>query len=1261
LYLLAVLVLFSASNQAVEAATRSGPAGLFIENVGQFDPPVRFYAPASGLWVTDGGLWLTLSSQEGQGLHLKVTFPGASPDARLEPFTPIEARVNYLKGDQKAANVPLWAGVRYVDLYPGYDLELRPVAGTLDWRLAANRPNVPRPDVRLRLAGVDAATVLDDRLQLATPLGLFSLPVLPTIQPTNHPIIPPPNHPTTQPSIPTAQSASLVYSALLGGDDTDCFLDCVIAVDAGGSAYVAGYTRSVDFPTTAGVFQQRQAGASDAFVLKINLDGDQLAFATLIGGEGADFASGIAVDSAGSAYLAGYTDSEDFPVTANALQTDYHGGYADAFIVKLNAGGAKLDYATYLGGTGNDRGAGIAVDRRGYATIGGETQSADFPVSANAFAASLQPGGDAFVARLAPDGNRLDFSTYLGGSGRDDARSVVINAVGETYIAGRTTSSDFPVTAGAFSAERNGFADTYVAKLNADGSGLIYATYLGGSSNEQANGLAVDDGGNAYVVGATLSDDFPTTPDVFDQVSAGGYDAFVAKLTADGTGLVYATYLGGSGGDRGQAIAVDDQGSAYLTGYTHSADFPTTGRAADIIHAGDLADAFVVKLNPTGSGLSYASFLGGNDTDYGTGIAVDGEGSAYIIGSTRSPEFPTARSTFGNTYMGDWDGFVTKLAIGGEKSTTVISGVVRDQDGFGIPGAIISAGASGSTTSDANGVFALIGLDEGIYTLTPLKAGYSFSPARRTVTVPSSEGIQVFTSVAEGDPPQPFLDLPFDYDYSTSLFVQALRDNSDSGWVTSWFDHAYPDYAKNRTLMLWDGHARTRGGYNFSLGCYESRCYDDHNGIDLAYRRAGHDSGNVEIRAAADGEIVVARSGCQIGDTSCGGGLGNHTVIAHPNGYFTLYAHLSRQMIFRGPVKAGDPIGIMGSTGNSTGPHLHFGLFRDDGNGEWDGEEIDRPVDPFGWRGAEGDPWVLDRGGPVSHYLWQHPLSQMEAFAGQQGVKMQDVTGNLQVDVPPDAISGQVTLELFLGPVAGNPPGTRSVGRAFWLRLLEWLPAATGPRQESISTVSSALDQALSLPITLTAVYSDAEVRHLNVDELTLARWNESSRSWQNLPTSVNTLSRTVTVQTQAIGDFDLQAPLICPADNVEPDDVYFAARSVEVGAEPVQRLFDIADDEDWFYLEVEAGRTYIVQTLDLAQGVDTVVEVFRRDAQTRLAVNDNGRSGLASYLEWKAGQDNFYFIRVSQGGNNAHGCGAAYSLGVTLKPYETFIPVVVK
>jgi hypothetical protein len=315
------------------------------------------------------------------------------------------------------------------------------------------------------------------------------------------------------------------------------------------------------------------------------------------------------VDVSGSAYVTGTTGSTDFPITPNAFQTT-SGGSADAFVSKLNAAGSALLYSTYLGGSGNNAGpgvfpplylSGIAVDASGNAYVTGTTYSTDFPVTQNAFQTTSAGSADAFVSKLNATGSALLYSTYLGGIGDDYGFGLAVDTSGNTYVTGGTLSVDFPTTPGAFQTTFGGYIDAFVTKLNDTGSALAYSTYLGGSANDAGSGVAVNASGSAYVAGYTYSSDFPTTPGAF-QTSLHPYqDAFVSKLNAAGSALVYSTYLGGNGawqslGDQGNGIAVDDSGSAYVTGYTASSDFPTTPGAFQTVFGG--ATAQLLQILP---------------------------------------------------------------------------------------------------------------------------------------------------------------------------------------------------------------------------------------------------------------------------------------------------------------------------------------------------------------------------------------------------------------------------------------------------------------------------------------------------------------------------------------------------------------------------------------------------------------------------------------------------------------------------------------
>ena len=433
-----------------------------------------------------------------------------------------------------------------------------------------------------------------------------------------------------------------------------------------------------------------------------------LSYSTYLGGNGLDVGNSIAVDSSGNAYVTGDTASTTtpFPTTSGALQTTYGGGNTDAFVSKLDVNGA-LVYSTYLGGTGDDRGNGIAVDSSGNAYVtGATTSSTDFPTTIGALQTTYGGGSnDAFVFKLNASGSALVYSTYLGGNGLDYGNSIAVDSSGNAYVTGDTKSTTFPTMSPLQGSYGGGNTDTFVSKLNASGSALLYSTYFGSTGNEDGTGIAVDSSGNAYVMGDTNSNNLPTSPSAFQSTSvnlgaSNPYDAFVFKLNASGSTLVYATYLGGSGQDKGAGIAVDGSGNAYVTGYTVSTDFPTTAGALQTTYGGN-NDAFVSKLNASGSALVYSTYLGGSANDYGYGIAVDSSGNAYVVGSTASTNFPTTTGALQATNGGNNDAFVSKLnASGSALVYSTYLGGSGDDYGSGI--AVDSSGnayVSGYTNS----------------------------------------------------------------------------------------------------------------------------------------------------------------------------------------------------------------------------------------------------------------------------------------------------------------------------------------------------------------------------------------------------------------------------------------------------------------------------------------------------------------------------------------------------------------------------------
>jgi hypothetical protein len=386
-----------------------------------------------------------------------------------------------------------------------------------------------------------------------------------------------------------------------------------------------------------------------------------LFYSTYLGGANDDDASAIAVDANGNASVTGGTSSTNFPTTAGAFRLT-SGGLTDAFIIRLDPAGAMV-YSTYLGGAGDDEGRAIAVDGAGNTYVTGDTTSGNFPTTAGSFRQTLSGLTDAFVIRLNAAGLPV-YSTYLGGAGEDEGLAIRVNAAGNAYVTGETGSADFPTTVGSFRRTLGGLSDAFVTRLGATGA-LVYSTYLGGSAADDGRGIAIDASGNAYVTGETFSTDFPTTAGAPRATLAGATDAFVTKLNATGSALVYSTYLGGTGADRGSAIAVDTltNPNAYLTGRTFSSNFPTTAGALRTTLAGT-TDAFVARLDPTGA-LAYSTYLGGSGTDEAFSIAVDGAGNAYITGETVSSDFPTTSGAPQAVRAGLKDAFVTKLSPAG--------------------------------------------------------------------------------------------------------------------------------------------------------------------------------------------------------------------------------------------------------------------------------------------------------------------------------------------------------------------------------------------------------------------------------------------------------------------------------------------------------------------------------------------------------------------------------------------------------------------
>ncbi|MFZ3375368.1 MAG: SBBP repeat-containing protein, partial [Chthoniobacterales bacterium] len=658
----------AAKTTQATAEARAAYANLplsFVPNAGQLDTRVRYTAQSGG-----GGFYFTTReavfslATKTRGLVLRLAFRGANPRPAITSQAARSGTVNYLIGNDPArwhTNLPTYGEIVYRDLWPGIDLLFRGDSGQLTYEFSV-KPGARVKDIRIAYRGAKKLSVdKNGNLMIHTSLGSISDTRPTTYQWIDGKRVEVPSRFALNRRSKTTYGFSvgaydrrqplvvdpgLVYSTYLGGlmdDEGDG-----IAVDCAGQAYVTGNTYSGNFPTTAGAFDRTYKGTGgfpygggDVFVTKLNSSGSALVYSTYLGGRKDEpiFGSSIAIDSAGYAYVTGTTDSPDFPVTPGAFQSTLK-GVENVFVTKLNKSGSDLVYSTYLGGTGQDDTdfySSIAVDSSGNAYVTGFTSSLDFPTTPGAFQTSNHGGFyDAFVTKLNGSGTALIYSTYLGGSEDEGGLGISLDGDGNAIVTGYTHSADFPTTPTSAQPAIGGGYDAFVTKLNGSGSALVYSTYLGGTGDDFGGSIAVDRSGNAYVTGSTLSPNFPTTPGAFQAAPGGGYDAFVTKLNASGRAFVYSTYLGGTGDEQGNSIAVDSAGQAHVAGFTNSSNFPVTADAFQPMNAGGAGtfDAFVTKLNGSGSAEVYSTYLGGAVDEFADGIALGRSGKVYVTGST---------------------------------------------------------------------------------------------------------------------------------------------------------------------------------------------------------------------------------------------------------------------------------------------------------------------------------------------------------------------------------------------------------------------------------------------------------------------------------------------------------------------------------------------------------------------------------------------------------------------------------------------------
>lgn len=641
----------------------------FIPNKGQVDSNALFYAKASQyiLWMTKEGLVFDSVKKTAKETQIqkrkmdfenhqtpfaidhsssykrdvsRLIFLNANNNMEIVPVDMTAHRVNYFIGNEKSKwkrNIPTSKAVLYKEIYRNIDLKVYGMERQIecDWVV---KPGGSPEDIRFEYKNVRGTRIdMEGKLAIKTEFGEL------------------------------IHKKPLSYQVIEG--------------------------KKIEIGVE---FKKTRKNTYGFKVQKFNTDYeliiDPLIYSTYIGGSLDDCGYGIAVDGSRNAYITGYTLSSGFPTTTGAYDNDFNGGDCDVFITKVNSTGTDLLYSTFLGGSGDEIGLGIAIDGSGNAYVTGWTRSTDYPTTSGAYDTEYHGGdNDIFVTKLNSSGNDLEYSTYLGTSygmeNADASYGIAVDGSGNAYITGY--SRVFTYIGGVMIKHHL----VLVKKLNSTGTDVLYSIQLGSVNDDSEGcgyGIAVDGSGNAYVTGYTSSWDFPNTSGCYDTYPSYPTAAFLSKIDSTGA-LLYSTYLGADGHNEGYGIAVDGSGNAYITGYTDASDFPTTTGAYDTSHNGD-DDIFVTKIDPAGNGtndLLYSTFLGGSgDYNCGEGIAVDGSGYAYVTGTTNSTDFPTTTDAYDTSHNGDYDIFVTRIDPAGNGIndllySTFLGGTDYDY-GFGI-------------------------------------------------------------------------------------------------------------------------------------------------------------------------------------------------------------------------------------------------------------------------------------------------------------------------------------------------------------------------------------------------------------------------------------------------------------------------------------------------------------------------------------------------------------------------------------------------
>lgn len=674
--------------QVSQVHTLPGQDGWFIEDDGSYGNEAIYLAHSTeNVAFLESSVLLMVQTQENADV-LRLDFEGANP-VIPEGLGKLAHTSNYFHGNDSSCwqtGIRNYRELLYKGLYDGIDLHYSSTARGLKSEFVVS-PGADPGAIRVHYHGA-RSLLLDDEGNLCIWTGAG---VVTEERPCSYQVVD-----GERREIPTSYRLEeellsfslgtydaklpliidpLVVSSYVGGGDGD--LGLAVALDSDNNVYVAGHTKSGNFPTTPGCFDDQKNASNDIVVFKMTPDCKELLFSTLVGGDAPEYGVSIAVDQGNNVYVTGDTRSSDFPTSEGCFDDSYNGGgneAGDVFVFKLSPDGSKLLYSTFIGGEGEDRGTGIALDDYNNSYLTGHTNSTDFPTTPGCFDDSLggndQP--DTFVMKLDQNGSELVYSSFVGGLDDEGGIGVAVDAGGVAHVTGTTRSPDFPTTQNCFDEAHNGDYDMFVFGMNANGSWLVYSSFVGGGGEDRADGIALDSLGRACVVGYTLSQDFPTTTGAYDGAHNGKMDVVSFKLDSDGTILLYSTFIGGSEDDYGKGIAVDARDNVYVAGYSFSPDFPLEPGAGEAIR-GELRDIFLTTLDSGGSSLSYSSLVGGSDMDFGWDVAVGSNGRAYVAGTSDSDDIPITADCYDESFNGVQDVLVLGFEFNLRPTATIDS------------------------------------------------------------------------------------------------------------------------------------------------------------------------------------------------------------------------------------------------------------------------------------------------------------------------------------------------------------------------------------------------------------------------------------------------------------------------------------------------------------------------------------------------------------------------------------------------------------